>query len=95
MYMRIIVQFAEPKALAPGNVPRVTSTSTPIVLRGVNCRGHEDRLGNCARLPTVENCDHTCDAGAFCTNIIGKHSLVYQATPSFSINIGFCSTDKL
>ena len=53
------------------NVPGVTNLLTPIVLDGLNCRGSEEKLGDCGRLPAVEGCTHMNDAGAFCTNVRG------------------------
>ena len=52
-------------------VPRVQNLMTPIVLDGVECTSTEDSLGQCRRLPVVEKCTHSDDAGANCTIIIG------------------------
>ena len=58
------------------NVPQVTNQHTPIVLDDLNCRGSELRLGQCEHASTVEYCSHSNDAGAFCTNIIGKDAWI-------------------
>ena len=49
------------------NVPRVRSYQTPIVLDGLKCQGTEENLGQCKRLPVVEYCTHSDDAGADCS----------------------------
>ena len=63
--------LTEPRALTGKDVPQVKNLLTPIVLDNVNCRRNTTRLDECARAHVVEYCDHTNDAGAFCTNIRG------------------------
>jgi hypothetical protein len=53
------------------DVPQVADLKTPIVLDGLNCASGEGTLGECQRLPVVEQCIHSKDAGANCTVIIG------------------------
>ena len=53
------------------DVPQVRDLTTPIVLDGLHCRSNENRLEECPRLPVVEQCTHSDDAGANCTVIIG------------------------
>ena len=62
--------LTEPRALTRKEVPRVRNLQTPIVLNKVFCRNTFIRLDECLSNP-VEYCDHTNDAGAFCTNIRG------------------------
>ena len=61
--------FKDPKVLT--YVPRVKDIQTPIVLDGLGCRGTEANLGQCPRLPIVEYCSHSDDAGAFCVRAEG------------------------
>ena len=54
------------------SVPQLSGSGlrTPIVLNGVECAPGDTRLGDCDSIE-VENCDHSMDAGAFCTYIPG------------------------
>ena len=63
--------LTEPRALTGKDVPQVKNLLTPIVLDNVNCRHNAASLDECGRAQIVEYCDHTNDAGAFCTNIRG------------------------
>ena len=59
-----------PRAL--DSVPQLTGSGlrTPIVLNGVECTPEKTRLGDCDS-NVVENCDHSMDVGAFCSNVPG------------------------
>ena len=63
--------LTELRALMRKDVPQVKNLLTPIVLDNVNCGHNAARLDECGRARVVEYCDHTNDAGAFCTNIRG------------------------
>ena len=49
----------------------MTDPFTPIVLDGVACLSTDTRLEECSHNAVVEDCSHSDDVGAFCTNIIG------------------------
>ena len=69
MYYNFVL-FKDPKVLT--DVPQVKDIRTPIVLDGLDCRSTEANLGQCPRLPVVEYCSHSSDAGAFCVHPRGK-----------------------
>ena len=54
------------------SVPQVSGSGlrTPIVLNGVECTQGDTRLAECDSFE-VEDCDHSMDVGAFCTNVPG------------------------
>ena len=68
--MSSAILFKDPKVL--DEVPQVKDIRTPIVLDGLRCRSTEANLGQCERLPVVEGCSHSDDAGAFCIRPRGK-----------------------
>ena len=63
--------LTELRALMRKDVPQVKNLLTPIVLDNVNCRHTAASLDECESEQIVEYCDHTNDAGAFCTNVRG------------------------
>ena len=65
-----VVLFKDPTVL--DEVPQVKDIRTPIVLDGLRCRVTDPSLGQCNRLPVVEYCSHSDDAGAFCVRTRGK-----------------------
>ena len=54
--------------------------SAPILLRNVECQGHEERLYDCPRsaVDTIMfNCDHSKDYGVSCGNTTGSHNIIH------------------
>ena len=53
-------------------VPQLSGSGlrTPIVLNGIECAQGDMRLEECDSIE-VEDCDHSKDVGAFCTNVPG------------------------
>ena len=72
------VLLKEPRALLEQDVPQVENRQIPFVLDGVECRGTENKLGDCRRSSFVQQCSHLGanhhNAGAFCTNIRGLYT---------------------
>ena len=62
--------FKDPQVL--DEVPQVKDIRTPIVLDGLKCRVTDPSLGQCSRLPVVEYCSHSDDAGAICVRTRGN-----------------------
>ena len=87
-YNNIVLK--DPKVLS--DVPRVKDYRTPIVLDGLNCRGDEASLGQCQRLPVVEQCLHSDDAGANCTIIRGLLHFIADSMVS-SVSLFYIECD--
>ena len=82
--------LTEPRALTQRDVPQVKNLHTPIVLDNVNCRHNAAKLDECGRAHVVEYCDHTNDAGAYCTNIRGLYGSTFLDQDKTSLCIS-CS----
>lgn len=49
------------------SVPSAGAEDRPIVLTGLQCTGNETRLSDCSKAEFTSQCDHTMDAGVFCS----------------------------